>query len=198
MRPVISVIGGWPKSEAAACIASYRRRAHRQRRNRSSSTSSDSKQRVASWAGMERSALDFFVANPEYNLISSRDPVLFEAVLVASRLVAGGVPLRAETWIPMPSGCAADMNWGPAPAGHDPRPMSAARRRIPGQALGADSWTRTVSTDGTNRTTCTGAPGWWSTRRWARDLGRKRADAPPAMRGTWLMQRAGIRRDIRR
>jgi hypothetical protein len=77
LRPGQYAITGWPKFEAVGAFSPIRRRFF----------DNDKPvvvynphfdQRVGSWARMGRSVLDFFVANPQYNLVFAPHVVLFK------------------------------------------------------------------------------------------------------------------------
>jgi CDP-glycerol glycerophosphotransferase (TagB/SpsB family) len=77
LRPGHFAIAGWPKFEAVRAQNPVRRRVFANA-NPVVVYNPHFKQRVGSWARMGRSVLDFFVANPDYNLIFAPHLVLFK------------------------------------------------------------------------------------------------------------------------
>ncbi len=77
VRPGQFVIAGWPKFEAVRALAPDRRRLF-DNDNPVVVYNPHFDQRIASWARMGRSVLDFFMGNPKYNLIFAPHLVLFK------------------------------------------------------------------------------------------------------------------------
>jgi hypothetical protein len=77
VRPGQYVITGWPKFEAVRALNPVRRRFF-DNDNPVVVYNPHFDQRVGSWARMGHSVLDFFAANPAYNLIFAPHLVLFK------------------------------------------------------------------------------------------------------------------------
>jgi hypothetical protein len=77
VRPGQYVIAGYPKFEVVRALNPVRRRVF-DNANPVIVYNPHFDQRVASWARMGRSVLDFFVANPQYNLIFAPHLILFK------------------------------------------------------------------------------------------------------------------------
>jgi CDP-glycerol glycerophosphotransferase (TagB/SpsB family) len=77
VRPGQYVIAGWPKFEAVRALAPVQRRLF-DNDNPVVVYNPHFDQRIGSWARMGRSVLDFFVANPQYNLVFAPHLVLFK------------------------------------------------------------------------------------------------------------------------
>ncbi len=77
LRPGHHVVTGWPKFEAVRAFNPVRRRIFAND-NPVVVYNPHFDQRIASWARMGRAVLDFFVANPGYNLIFAPHVVLFK------------------------------------------------------------------------------------------------------------------------